>query len=240
MSKVTAFPISASRGVSGARHRLCRSTMRRGGSGCCRRPLPVHPVRPHHRGGQFHCPGGQTSPTRSDSSPASSRSRVCRRVRARRSSSARQRRAFGDRREPFVHAADHESLDARSGAAASPAPPVIAADDGALGERTHLLRGREWQRFDQVSKRPCPADGTRAPPAPRRSAGPPRRLERDDREWRAGVAIHERDGFGVRLRARRSTERGRPHSPARRPRGRRRSCLSQRPLPRCSLSGSLF
>jgi hypothetical protein len=89
--------------------------------------------------------------------------------------------------------------------AASPAAGVVAADDGAFGQRAHLLGdGQRQGRIERPRDRPAaPARAHR----PRRS-GPQSldvRLERDDGE-RGGIAVHDRDRIGVRERALRRAE----------------------------------
>ena len=125
---------------------------------------------------------------------------------------ATQRRAVGHGREVVAGTADHEALDAGRRSTAAPAPAVVAADDGALGQRAHLLLDGHGQgRVERPRDRPAVAAraygsrGRRAQPV---GVG----LERDDRERRAVRRVRDRDRVGVRQRAVRGAQLRRPRS----------------------------
>ena len=188
MSNVTALPTSASRGVS---ERAWRSvpkddqTRRNRAASADRgqRPQPG-PDRVDSLTDQvvkLRCPFGQS---RRRDHVRRRVDQLARSIRPPRD----ERRAVGDRRERFVAPADHEALDRGWRLVAAPAASVVATDDGALGQRTHLLRGREGQRFIEY-----PGDCASTPGrAHRPCRGGPQaldgRLQRDDRERHAGVA----------------------------------------------------
>ena len=116
-----------------------------------------------------------------------SRSAARRRARARRWSSARRApRGRRRARASSAGAADHEALDAARRLTASPAAGVVAADDGAFGQRAHLLLDADGQgRVERPRDRPAAAARAHRP----RRGGPQSVavwLERDDGERRAG------------------------------------------------------
>ena len=124
--------------------------------------------------------------------------RARRRARGRRwSSGAIERGAVGHGREVVAAAADHEALDAARRPAASPAAAVVAADDGAFGQRAHLLLDGDGQRRIE-RPRDRPAVAARAHRA--RGGGPQPLgvgLERHDGQRGVG-RVHHRHRIGVR------------------------------------------
>ena len=107
--------------------------------------------------------------------------------------------------------ADHEAVDAGRRRAAPPPAAVVGADDGALGQRAHLLLDGEGQRrVERPGDRPSAAAR-----AHRTRGGGPQALGvgivRHDGQ-RSSVRVHHRDRIGLR------------HGPLRR-------AQLQRPLP---------
>ena len=88
---------------------------------------------------------------------------------------ADERRALRPRAELVAGAADHEALDAARRLTAAPATGVVAADDGAFGQRADLLGGGRGAATDRAPTRPSRRRGTRAPPARQRFAARRRR-----------------------------------------------------------------
>ena len=131
--------------------------------------------------------------------PGRRRSPARRPARGRRWSSDRRAprgpRRARDRRSPQIT----KRSTPRASAAAAPAPAVVAADDGAFGQRAHLLVDRHGQRrIERPGDRPAgaarahrvrgggPAAPRRPARAPRRPAGPRARTpSRPDRHPRA-------------------------------------------------------
>ena len=116
---------------------------------------------------------------------------------------ADQRGALGHRCQLVAAAADHEPLDAARRLAAAPAAAVVAAEDGALGQRADLLRLQRQRRVERP--------GDRAAVAARahrlRRGGPQPRRGRVPRRPAARRRVHHRHRIGVPDGALRSPQR---------------------------------
>ena len=118
-------------------------------------------------------------------------------------------RAVRNESEVVAGAADHEPLDAARKVSAAPAATVVAADDGAFGQRAHLLLDGDGQRrIERPGDRPAgAARAHRARGCSPQTFGVGR--ERHDGQ-RALGRVHHRDGIGIRQRALRSAQLHRP------------------------------
>ena len=213
MSNVTAFPTSASRGASGAPGGSCRSTISSGGARAApadggERAEPglapgrsISTLRPRKRRGAL----GEARRARSTFGGASTSSRAALVQRA--TSAARSATGARSSSPPQIT----KRSTPRGRLAASPAAAVVAADDGAFGQRAHLLLdGNGQRRVERPRDRPAAAARAHRP----RGGGSQSLdvgLERDDGE-RGAVRVHDRDRVGVRHRALRGAQLRGPRS----------------------------